>query len=144
MSQRWIAIVTRADARIFSEKPFQRVVEMRNPLGRAKNREMTTDKPPVSRGTFAGAKGVHAVAEKNPHEDAAVAFAKRIAEFFRKSLAQNKFGELLLVAEPKMLGRVKIELDKQVRAVTECVRKDLGHMPPNEITRALNLRVRPR
>lgn len=144
MGQRWIAIVTRTDARIFTARPFKRVIQLRNPLGRAKNREMMTDKPPVSRGAFAGAKGLHAVSEKNPHEDAAVAFAKRVAEYLRKSLAQNKFGDLTLVAEPKMLGRVKSELDKNVLAVTECVRKDLGNMPPPELTRALNLRARAR
>lgn len=141
MPKRWIAIVNRTDAKMFSERPFTRVAQLRNVLGRAKNREMTRGKQMLSRGSFAGSKGMHAVGVKNPHDDAAVDFAKRIAEYLRKAYATNRFDDLMLVAEPKMLGWVKTEMDKNVIEVTEWVRKDLANLKPHEIPQALHLRV---
>ncbi len=140
MPNRWIAVITRVDAKIFRERPFRRVTELHNELGRAKNREMTPGKPGIDRSRFASFKGVHAkTRDKNPHEDAAIAFAKRIAEYLRKAKATARFEEILLVAEPKMLGRVKKELDKSVLAVCDSVKRDLGHLSVTEIRGALGI-----
>jgi protein required for attachment to host cells len=142
MPKRWIAIVNRTEARIFSEKPFKRIGQLKNLLGRAKNREMTTDRPNLNRSNFGGAKGIHGTSgEKSPHEDAAVMFAKRLSEYFRKAHATNRFDTLTIVAEPKMLGRVKSEFHKTMRSCTEWVGKDFGHASNVEIPRLLGIKV---
>lgn len=128
MPKRWIAIVNRTEARIFSEKPFKRIGQLKNLLGRAKNREMTTDRP-------------RPAGEKSPHEDAAVMFAKRLSEYFRKAHATNRFDALTIVAEPKMLGRVKSELHKTIKNCTEWIAKDFGHTSNVEIPKRLGLKI---
>lgn len=141
MQKRWIAIVNRTDARIFSERPFKRISQLKNLLGRAKDREMTTDKPAVRGTPFSGIKGTHRTGgEKSPHEDAAISFAKRVSEFLRKAHAENKFDSLMVVAEPKMLGRVKAEFDKTVNNCTEWVGKDFCYASNLEIPKLLGLK----
>ncbi len=140
MQNRWIAIVNRTDARIFSERPFKRVSQLKNLLGRTKNREMTKDKPSLNRAPFGGVKGIHGTrGEKNPHEDVAVAFAKQVSEYLRKAHAENQFDSLLVVAEPKMLGRVKSEFNKTVKGCTEWLGKDFGHSSSVELPKLLGL-----
>lgn len=142
MQKRWIAIVNRTDARIFSERPFRAVNQLKNLLGRTKNREMTTDKPYKRGVPFSGAKGLHRVGgEKNPHEDAAISFAKRISEYLRKAHAENRFDSLLVVAEPKMLGRVKAEFDRTIKNCTEWVGKDFCNATNIEIPKRLGLKI---
>src|SRR5688572_12229825 len=136
---KWIVIVTRVDARIFKEKPFQRVGTLLNALGREKNRAMTTDKPSKNRSKFAGYKGVHTMNDANPHEDAAVDFAKKVAEYLRKAQAQNRFTDLTLVAESKMMGRVKKEMHRTLLNRTEFVNKDMGHAKIHDLAKTFRV-----
>jgi protein required for attachment to host cells len=117
--KQWIVVVTRTGARVFKSPEFEVITTLLNPLGREKNRAMTTDKP--------------GLAEKNPHEDAAVGFAKRIARYLHVKNSQNRFDELVIAAEPKMLGRLKAELDKTVAAKVRWWAKDLGKIPDADI-----------
>jgi len=146
MAKKWIAVITRTDASFFSERPFTRVSQLRNMLGREKNRAMVTDKPGKGRSRYAGHKGIHTVDQgQGPHEEAVIAFTKRIGAFLHKAFAQNRFRELTVIAEPKTLGRLKKELDKNILASAEFVRKDLGQFKAHQVADFLGLqRPRPR
>ena len=142
MPKRWIAVVNRSEARIFTEKPFKRVGQLNNLLGRLKNREMTTNRPNLGRSNYGGPKGTHRTdGEKSPHEDAAVMFAKRVSEYLRKAHAMNRFDTLTVVAEPKMLGRVKTEFHKTIKSCTDWVAKDFAHASNFEIPKLLGIKV---
>jgi protein required for attachment to host cells len=146
MAKKWIAVITRTDATFFSERPFARVSQLRNQLGREKNRTMTTDKPGIGRSRFSGSKGMHTIDYgPGPHEEAAIAFTKRIGDFLHKAFAQNRFRELTVIAEPKTLGRLKKEIDKNILDSAQFVRKDLGQLKMHEVADFLGLqRPRPR
>lgn len=138
--KKWIAVVTRVEARIFESKDFSLVTKLKNPLGHEKNRAMNSGKPGVGRSKFSGSMAIHNMTgEKSPHEDAAIAFGKRIGEYLNKQMDLNRFSDLLLVAEPKMLGRVKAHMDKKVMAHTECSAKDLGKLSAHELKKAITI-----
>jgi protein required for attachment to host cells len=139
MSIKWIAVVNRIEGKIFSEKSFQLLAHLKNELGRAKNRELTDGKPGQAGGKFAGSSGVHNLTgEKNPHEEAAVQFAKRMTRFFEEQLNLHRFDDLLLIAEPKMLGRLKIEMNTPLANRTKCLAKDLGKVNPVDLKKIIS------
>jgi protein required for attachment to host cells len=138
MPIKWIAVVTRVDARVFSEKTFRPLAQFKNELGREKNRAMTTDKPGRAPGKFVSRTGIHNLGnEKSPHEDAAIVFAKKLNEFFKKNLKMKHFAELLIVAEPKMMGRLKSQMDPNLSKCTEWLGKDLGKYSPTDLRKVI-------
>lgn len=132
--RRWIVVVNRVEARIFDGRTMNLREVLVNELGREHNRALTTDKPGVSRSRFSGVSHVHALTgEKDPHEDVAVAFAKRIAVFLEKSMGLDKFDSLAIFAEPRMLGRLRSNFSKRLIAVIEFHPKDFGHLSVVEL-----------
>ena len=127
MSTKWIAVLTRTDARFYTEKTFRLLHQMKNALGREKNKALTTDKPGRAPGKFVGASGMHNLtAEKDPHEDAAIHFAKEVNEYLHKQFKLNQLDELIVFAEPKMMGRLKVNMDEELVARTQWLAKNLG------------------
>ena len=107
---------------------------LENSLGREKNRALTTDKPGAARSRFSGAFGMHSLSgEKNPHEDAAVQFAKRLGHYLNKEEHTNKFDDLLIAAEPKMMGRIRAALGFKLSERVKWFKKDLCHLTADEI-----------
>ena len=140
MKDKWIAVVTRIDARIFSGDDFRLISKLSNPLGRERNRAMRDGKPGLAPSKFNGTFGSHGLtAEKNPHEDAAIAFAKRVSSYLRKQMNLHRFDKLILAAEPKMLGRMKTEMNKDLAAHTEWRGKDFGKLNAHELRKAIGI-----
>jgi protein required for attachment to host cells len=137
--QNWFVVVNRKSAKVFevSRKPdaLTWLKTLRNPLGATKNKLMTTDKPGVSRGKYAKAFGLHTLThEKNPHEDVAVDFAKKIAHFLKGRKSEKEFLSLTIAAEPHMMGLVKkaIEHDR-FKVSIKWVPKDLEKMSTEKL-----------
>ncbi len=138
--KQWVVILNRVQARIFDASDFSLIDTLVNELGRERNRVMATGKPGVSRGKFASNKMIHNLTrEKNPHEEAALAFAKEVAEYLDKNLNLNRFSHVHLVAEPKMLGRVKKNLSKKILDLAEFQSKDLAHLSAHELRSVIQL-----
>lgn len=137
MPIKWIVLVSRANARVFNQNGYRPVTEIKGSLGKEKNKALTRAKPGVGRAKFSGSSPHKMTGEKNPHEDAAIAFAKKVDRYLSKQLNLKKFDKLLVVAEPKMMGRLKKNLDKNVKAVTKWMAKDLGKVPATQVEKAL-------
>jgi protein required for attachment to host cells len=102
---------------------------MKNPSGQLRNKELKTEKAGSAPGKFAGFRSPHDLTgEKDPHEKAAVDFARKIAGYLAKQHSRNRFAGLTVVAEPKMKGRLKAEMDKGLLQKTEWINKDLGKL----------------
>ena len=137
---KWIVIANRISARIYCEKPFQHIITLKNPLGKERNRELRYDQPGFSHAKFGGPSSTHSLTgEKDPHEYATVEFAKEIRNYLKKESTQNNFDSLLIVAEPKMMGRMRNQLPKELISKCEWISKDLGHVPEGELLQAINL-----
>ncbi len=141
--QNWFVVVNRSSAKIFevSRKPdaLTWLKTIRNPLGTTKNKLMTTDKPGVSRGKFTKIKSPHALTrERDPHEDVAVDFAKKIAHYLKDHKEDKNFLGLTIAAEPHMMGLVKkaIEHDR-IKVNVQWLRKDLEKMTTDKLENML-------
>ncbi len=130
-AQSLFIVVNRKSAKIFeiSRKPdsLTWLKTMKNPLGDVKNKLLTTDKPGLSRGKYKNNKAPHNLTrERNPHEDVAVTFAKKISLYLKKQQDQDKILNLTVAAEPHMLGLVKKSFDHdQLKTPVKWLRKDL-------------------
>lgn len=130
----WFVVVNRKSAKVFevSKKPddLTWVKTLRNPLGIERNRVMATDKPGVSRGKFAKTKNIHSLdRERNPHEDVAHEFAKKISAFLKKHKMEKDYLSVTIAAEPHMMGLVKKAIDHdRFKVNVKWINKDLEKM----------------
>lgn len=139
MKKKWIVIANRIEARIYRDRPFVLIETLENELGREKNRAMTTDKPGWSHSRFFGPLGNHMLSgEKSPHEDAAVQFARRLSRFLERQGQARRYDELVIAAEPKMLGRIRGMIPKHLGERIEWLKKDFGHLSDHELARVFS------
>jgi protein required for attachment to host cells len=138
MKRKWIVVANRIEARVFKAKPFSIVEKLTNPLGREKNKALTNDRPGWSRSAFAGSRNIHAMdGEKNPHEEAAIAFARQVAKYLEAKEQQHVFEEVVIAAEPKMLGRIRKAMPTYLSNFVTWIGKDYGHLSDSEIGKLL-------
>lgn len=135
----WVVVFNRTEAKIYqhtaANKPLTLVRRLENPLGREKNRAMTTDKPGRELTRFGSTKIGHSLnSELDPHEDAAIQFMRTLASSLELDRAKGSFERLTLVADPHMTGLLKAALDKTTsKVVDKCILKNLSKMPEHEI-----------
>lgn len=69
-----------------------------------------------------------------PHEADIKSFAHELAQFLDLSLQEKRYGDLVLVAGPQLLGELRNALDKKVSAsIRRSINKDLGQCSPAEV-----------
>lgn len=140
MNPRLYVIANRVEARIFKDSPFELVKTLVNNLGREKNKVLRTDKPGWSRSRFSKSSGIHAMTgEKNPHEEAAVQFARKISRYIERQKNIHAFDQMVIAAEAKMMGRIRSQLDVRVAEDVRWLKKDFGHLSSSEIGVALGI-----
>ncbi len=129
MSPIWILLAHRAGARILENpgpgKGVQIVEEIPHPEGRLKNQDFDADKP--GRAFDSHGTGRHAMErEHSPVEQAAMAFASRLAEHLDRARATGRYDRLVLVAEPRFLGWLRDALSPETtQRIIASVNKDL-------------------
>lgn len=77
--------------------------------------------------------------EKNPHEEASIQFARRLCEHLDDKRLNHEFNDLIIMAEPKMLGRIRAHMPKHLLANVQWRHQDLGHLSDYEIGKRLGL-----
>ncbi|MDD9971048.1 MAG: host attachment protein [Myxococcales bacterium] len=134
----WIVVAHRAGARFLVQDPKSRrlqLVEQRDhPEGRMRSGQLDTDAPGTA--SMKGSQGgAHPMArEQSAHDREAANFARELADALRGYRAENRFGELVLVAEPGFLGMLREALDGPTSAcVAGTIRKDLSHVDLNHL-----------
>lgn len=129
MTKRWIAIVSRTEARIFDAEDMRKIYTLKNNLGREKNRAFTTDKPGLGRNRSLSKGSIHNLTgEKSPHNEAAKKFAHKLNAYLKKRFTEHRFDTLLLSAEPRMQGWVKSEMEESLKKRAEWRPKDLAKL----------------
>ncbi|KYG60488.1 hypothetical protein AZI85_12780 [Bdellovibrio bacteriovorus] len=126
----WICVVNRSEAKIFEHgnnrsADVQFVTKLSNPRGRLKAQDINADKP----GSFVSGFTTHGMGREkidSPTEHVAQEFAKQVSQFLYDSCQQHLFEELVLIAEPQCLGRLRGLLSKEVRqCIVQEIPKDL-------------------
>lgn len=140
MHHRWILVAHQAGARIFEEKngaPLTLVQRVAHPEGHLKNLEINTDKAGTAYHSTGGRQ--HSLNSKeSAHEQISIYFAEHLSQLMKAGKEEKKFLELILVADPKFLGRVKNALDNStLKTVTKTISKDFAKTPDEEVVKKL-------
>jgi len=105
---------------------------------------LTSDRSGNGKSTFSSIRSGHALTgNKSPHEHAAERFATKMGDYLETGRQQSKFDQLVLVAEPHFLGMLKSAMNPAtVRMVTDCVHKDLGKLPADQVPLVLGIQTK--
>lgn len=122
----WVVVADAGMARIFrttAEMSIMDEVEtLPHPASRAKTSELVSDK--AGRANNAGA-GRTAMSHGDPHEHEEEKAAHALAAHLHDAHTQHRFRDLVLVASPVFLGRLRGALSAQTaKAVTASVDRD--------------------
>ena len=116
---RWCVVASRVNAVIYRhhrDEPLQFLERLSNPSGRLLESELSAERPGTTSASARGSEIRHSVGgEQVQHERVASQFARRIARVLEKAAQENRFGRLVLIAEPHFLGQLKHELSASVR-----------------------------
>ncbi len=118
MKATWIVVAESARARIFAVSGIggrlQEVADLSHPESRLHNTELTSDAP--GRTFDSHGEGRHAMEQaSDPQEREAQAFATEIARHIDRDQREGNFDSLVLIAPPKVLGRLRQKLSKSAR-----------------------------
>lgn len=128
MNTTWILVAHRGGARLFENagpgKGMQLVEDIPHPDGRLKSGEINADKPGRAFDSFGHRHGMSQ--EHGAADQVSLMFAKHLCDKLEKARTENRFGKLVLVAEPRLLGELRSALDKPTAAlVSATLDKDL-------------------
>ncbi len=137
MLKTWVVVADRARARIFSAStpkgPLTEFEDLVLPEARSHERDLTSDRP--GRAFDSGGIGRHAMeAPTSAKQHAALNFAKTIAQRVETGRISGECQQLVLVAPPDFLGRLKKQLGTQcAKLLTHQIGKNLTQLPVAEI-----------
>jgi len=137
---RWnmAVVVDRSRARFINRKPFNIFDTFVNELGRSKNRELTDDKPGLSRANGGGPSSTHSLGnEKDPSEDADRQFVLALCDRIEKLCYEKNPEQFLIVAEPGMKGLIRAKLNSKSLERSVWLDKDLAHFSEHELKEKL-------
>jgi len=141
MNTTWILVAHRSGARLFENlgpgKGMQLVEDIPHPEGRLKSGEINADKPGRAFDSFGN--GRHSMSQEHEAaEQVSLMFARHLCDKLEKARAENRFGKLVLVAEPRLLGELRGALDKPTAAlVSATLDKDLAGIDNRDIPKHL-------
>ena len=147
MRKTWVIVADNSRARIFTaETPSSPLIEVDSivhPEARMHDRDITSDLP--GRGSGSGGARHSYVTETDAKDHENAGFARRIAGFLDDARKSDKFRQLIIVAAPSLLGKlrgglndqtkklVSLELDKNLSALSPVeIRKHMPEFLPNK------------
>lgn len=142
MKRTWIVVMDRTGARLF-ERVARRdtlslIKEWEHPEGNFQEGELTSDRPGVGRMNSREYRGNVLTAAACAKEETLKDFCAEVGDFLDTKRMEDSFDDLVLIAEPHTLGKLKAALDKQVaRAIVLTLDKDFAWMKTRDIPEAV-------
>jgi protein required for attachment to host cells len=136
----WVLVADQGSGRIFqrTSNGFDLVEEIDHPEGRKHIQEFNTDEPGNAFNT-AGPYRHALVHENGVAQHAADLFAQKLCALLEKGRTSNKFNEVVLVAGPKFLGKLRSNLTEETqKLVKETLEKDFARVPNNAVSEKLS------
>ncbi|HEX9811961.1 MAG TPA: host attachment protein [Burkholderiales bacterium] len=141
MGKRWVLVAHRSGARLFENrgpgKGLELLKTVEHPAGKLRSHDIDSDKHGRSFDRRGG--GRHAyTTEQDPTMHIAEQFAKQLAELLDDGRTQQRYAQLVLVAEPRFLGILRAALTSTTAArVVATLTKDLGSTNARELPKHL-------
>ncbi|TFH32854.1 MAG: host attachment protein [Myxococcales bacterium] len=112
----WIVVAHEAGARFFENQGrgtgLELVEEIEHADGRARDRDMASDRPGRSFRKNSGDPSRASMGQsEGPHDRAVSDFARALAHKLEGARVQNRYKRLVLVAPPRFLGLLRSSLD---------------------------------
>ncbi len=130
MGRTWVVVCDASRARLFRlgpQRQWQLIRELEHPESRAKGRDILTDRPAME-------------PTKPLHEVESERFAHEIAKTLEKSLAENAYDRLVLVAPPHFLGLLRATINHTVaKRVELTLDKDYTALQPKDLAERVGL-----
>ncbi len=140
MTTTWVVVAHQTGARFMEHRPgfgknLTLVRELANPDGRKKNHELESDRAGDSFTGTRASGGRRAMShEHTAHEHVSEVFARQIAAEVEHARIEGRFGALILVASPKLLGLLRDALSPTTaRLVVDSMHKDLAAVPARDL-----------
>lgn len=145
MEQTWIVVADAARARIFKTEGAQRhlkeVHDLNHPESQMYSHELRTGGEGAVMDS-AGSGMRQPDPQTTTREKHSSHFAKELGNFLQKSRDDNAFTSLILVAEPKFLGRLRDHLDQRTaQLVAESIDKNWAKHEMQHIEKLLKGRT---
>lgn len=140
----WILVAHEAGARFFEHhgrgEGLVLVEDIDHADGRARDRDMASDRPGRSFRKNAGDPSRASVGQsESPQERAVSDFARVLADKLKDARVQNRYKRLVLVAPPRFLGLLRSSLDAPTTAaILASLDKDLATSQPSELVERLS------
>lgn len=137
----WLVVASQKEARVFTQttggKQFKVLKTLTNPLGSEKKRALIRKE--AGRGIKSiGRVGYISYSEQkrsDPHEMAVQQFAKKISQFLESEKHNKHFASLTVIAEPRLLGKIRAEMRADLKAsVKRWIKKDLQKTPQKDLS----------
>jgi protein required for attachment to host cells len=115
---------------------FHAIEEIDFPQGKLRDREIDSDRP----GRTHDSQGSrHALSHHvSPHEHVAEELAREIAKRAREMRLEDRYNELVLVAEPGFLGVLRSAIDEPTaKLMAEAIHHDLAALPIHDLEKHL-------
>lgn len=136
----WFVAANTNSCRIFllnkKEKTLTLIDELVHPESKLRSSEITADRP-GHYATMAGGRGAY-VAREEPKEVEIEQFSREIAKALDHGRRKEKYQELILAAQPHMIGLIQKHLGNHVKeCITHSLNKDYTHLKEHEIYKVL-------
>lgn len=139
----WYVIVDRKKARIYDSSSNQLTLlkVLSNPLAGLKEKDMRYDKPGSSFAKFSKSPPHNLDSRKSQSENSVIEFSKQVSEYLIKNMKNVKSLEISIVADRKLIGRLKNYMEKKVDSEQiEWINKGLANIPESKWADILNLK----
>lgn len=147
MKSTWVVVTDSTRARILKADnavgPLSEIETLVHPESRLHERDLISDAP--GRAFDRAGQGRHAMGQQvSPKEHEVEAFVRQVAERLEQAREQGQLEQLILVAPPAVLGKLRKALTHELaRLVTLEVDKNLTRLGPQEIRGHLPERLPP-
>lgn len=122
-SVRWYVVANRVATVIYKDRPghpFKFVERLCNPEGRKTETDLDSDRPGRGFSSAPGSAIRHGLDRRHVHhEQSAKKFAALIGKVIAQADREDRFGKLVIVAEPHFLGLLRAALPEQVKQKVE-------------------------
>ncbi len=134
----WILVGDAGRVRIFSNqqqsKAWQVEHELSEPRARARVNNILSDQQGRSGSGRNAASRSGVSSRTSPKDTVATRFAHEVVGYLQQGRTTNRFDELVLVAPPTFLGRVRHDLDAPLRkTIIKTIAKDLSNEESTKI-----------
>jgi len=134
MTDRWVLVADSTQARIleYQKDKLEPVQQFEHPESREQGRDLMGNRPNQNQhGMEKIRKGDESHALR---DDESRRFARELSGFLATAHSQNRFRELVLVADPRFLGMLRAEFAKPVAGcVSASIDKSAVRMKPKEL-----------